>query len=63
VERRRDGEDRRVVTVHLTDGGRDLVGEVFPRVVEVLVDAFSALSAREQRQLAALCRRLGTAES
>jgi MarR family transcriptional regulator, 2-MHQ and catechol-resistance regulon repressor len=63
VERRRDGEDRRVVTVHLTDSGRDLVGEVFPRVVEVLVDAFSALSAREQQQLAALCRRLGTAES
>jgi MarR family 2-MHQ and catechol resistance regulon transcriptional repressor len=63
VERRRDGEDRRVVTVHLTDSGRDLVREVFPRVVEVLVDAFSALSAGEQQQLAALCRRLGTAES
>jgi MarR family 2-MHQ and catechol resistance regulon transcriptional repressor len=63
VERRRDGEDRRVVTVQLTDSGRDLVREVFPRVVEVLVDAFSALSATEQQQLAVLCRRLGTAES
>lgn len=63
VERRRDGSDRRVVTVHLTDSGGTLVKEVFPRVVEVLVEAFSTLSAREQEQLAALCRRLGTAES
>jgi MarR family 2-MHQ and catechol resistance regulon transcriptional repressor len=63
VERRRDREDRRVVTIHLTDHGRELVRDVFPRVVEVLVDAFSALSATEQLQLAALCRRLGTAES
>lgn len=63
VERRRDRDDRRVVTVHLTDSGRDLVRAAFPRVVEVLVDAFSALSAREQQQLAALCRRLGTSQS
>jgi MarR family 2-MHQ and catechol resistance regulon transcriptional repressor len=63
VERRREGDDRRVVTVHLTDSGRDLVREVFPPVVEVLVDAFSALSARQQEQLAALCRRLGTSQS
>jgi MarR family 2-MHQ and catechol resistance regulon transcriptional repressor len=62
VERRRDREDRRVVTIHLTDHGGELVREVFPRVVEVLVDAFSALSAGEQQQLAALCRRLGTSE-
>jgi MarR family 2-MHQ and catechol resistance regulon transcriptional repressor len=62
VERRRDREDRRVVTIHLTDHGRELVRDVFPRVVEVLVDAFSALSAGEQQQLAALCRRLGTSE-
>jgi MarR family 2-MHQ and catechol resistance regulon transcriptional repressor len=63
VERRRDGGDRRVVRVYVTDGGDQLVREVFPRVVEVLVEAFSTLSAKEQEQLAALCRRLGTAES
>jgi MarR family 2-MHQ and catechol resistance regulon transcriptional repressor len=63
VERRRDGVDRRVVTVHLTATGRELVREVFPRVVEVLMQAFSNLSAREQEQLAALCRRLGGAQS
>ncbi|MCU0234382.1 MAG: MarR family transcriptional regulator [Thermoanaerobaculales bacterium] len=63
VERRRGGDDRRVVTVHLTDRGGDLVHEVFPRVVGVLVGAFSALSAKEQEQLGALCRRLGRSRS
>jgi len=61
VERRRDGGDRRIVTVHLTDGGDTLVREVFPRVADVLVGALSVLKAKEQEQLAALCRRLGTA--
>ena len=63
VERRRDGDDRRIVTVHLTKVGEKLVREVFPRVVDALVSAFSVLSAKDQEQLAALCRRLGTAES
>ena len=63
VERKREGDDRRVVTVHLTKSGEQLIREVFPRVVGVLVGAFSALTASDQKQLAALCRRLGTAES
>jgi DNA-binding MarR family transcriptional regulator len=61
VERQRDGGDRRIVTVHLTDGGDTLVREVFPRVADVLAGALSVLKAKEQEQLAALCRRLGTA--
>jgi len=63
VERRRDGDDRRMVTIHLTDPGRELVREVFPRVAGVLEEAFSTLSAKEQDQLGALCRRLGGTES
>ena len=63
VERQREGNDRRVVTVHLTKNGEKLIRDVFPRVVTVLVEAFSALTASDQDQLAALCRRLGTAES
>jgi MarR family 2-MHQ and catechol resistance regulon transcriptional repressor len=61
VERRRDGSDRRIVTVHLTEEGEALVREVFPRVVGALVGAFSGLTAGDQNQLAALCLRLGTA--
>jgi MarR family 2-MHQ and catechol resistance regulon transcriptional repressor len=60
VERRREGDDRRVVTVHLTESGEELVRRVFPMVVNALVSAFSVLSAKEHNQLAALCRRLGT---
>ena len=63
VERRRKGDDRRVVTVHLTTSGEQLVRKVFPMVVDALVNAFSVLSARDQNQLATLCRRLGTAEA
>ena len=63
VERWREGDDRRVVTVHLTKSGEKLIRKVFPIVVDTLVRAFSALSAKEQNELAALCRRLGTAES
>jgi MarR family 2-MHQ and catechol resistance regulon transcriptional repressor len=61
VERRREGGDRRVVTVHLTSDGKELIDEFFPQVVGALVGAFSSLTAGEQNQLAALCRRLGTA--
>jgi len=61
VERRRDGDDRRVVTVHLTLQGERLVGAIFPKVVDALVGAFSVLTAKDQKQLAVLCRRLGTA--
>lgn len=63
VERKREGDDRRVVTVHLTKSGKQLIQGIFPSVVAVLVGGFSALTASEQEQLAALCRRLGTAES
>jgi len=61
VERRRDGDDRRVVTVHLTIRGEQLIRAVFPRVVDAIVGAFSVLTAKDQKQLAALCRRLGKA--
>lgn len=61
VERQRDGDDRRVVTVHLTTRGEQLIRAVFPRVVDAIVGAFSVLTAKDQKQLAALCRRLGKA--
>lgn len=62
VRRQREREDRRLVTVHLTADGERLIREALPRNVEVIVEAFSVLSADEQRQLAALCRTLGLSE-
>lgn len=62
VERRRTPEDRRVATIHLTPEGGRLIRTLFPRHVAALVEAFAVLSAPEQEQLAALCRRLGRQE-
>ncbi len=59
VERRRDEDDRRYVTVHLTDAGRSLIGEVFPGHVQRIVDAMSALDEDELETLGRLCRKLG----
>lgn len=62
VERRRDGEDRRFVAVHLTDAGRTLIRKVFPEVLAAIVADLGALTAREQQELRRLCRKLGRRE-
>lgn len=61
VERQRDGADRRVSRVALTDDGRALLERVFPAHVARVVDAFAALDAHELETLSALLRRLGHA--
>lgn len=59
VERERGTEDRRRVTVRLTAKGRALVEKVFPRHAAKIARSFSVLTAAEQEQLRALCRKLG----
>jgi MarR family 2-MHQ and catechol resistance regulon transcriptional repressor len=59
VERRRDGADRRVVTVHLSSDGRALIEEVFPRHVAAIVNWFAVLGPDEQAGLSDLLVRLG----
>ena len=63
VRRERGREDRRVVHVHLTAVGRRLISKVFPQHLERMVEAFSALSVREQEDLARLCRKLGLGQA
>lgn len=63
VERRRDGSDRRVVTVNLTRAGEQLIRSALPSNVAVIVESLAVLNAREQLQLAALCRKLGRQEA
>jgi len=63
VERHRDPEDRRCVVVHLTEAGRDLMRGILPHHVATVVKEISVLTLEEQAQLAALCRKLGLAES
>ena len=59
VERRRCTEDRRVVYIHLTDAGREMLASILPGHVDGVVSAFSVLSEEEQVALGGLLRRLG----
>ncbi|MCC7138843.1 MAG: MarR family transcriptional regulator [Planctomycetes bacterium] len=59
VRRERRPENRKFVTVHLTEEGRALVRRVFPRHVEAVVRELSILSAAEQETLGRLLRTLG----
>ncbi|SHJ37598.1 MarR family transcriptional regulator, 2-MHQ and catechol-resistance regulon repressor [Malonomonas rubra DSM 5091] len=59
VRRMRAPEDRRRVTVTLTDAGEKLIGRVFPRHAKIVEHEFSVLSADEQEQLATLLKKLG----
>ena len=63
VERRRDPDDRRCITIRLTEAGQQLMQELFPRHVAVVVEEMEVLEREEQRQLAALCRKVGLRET
>ena len=62
VRRARRRDDRRFVTVTLTDRGRRLITDLFPRHVALVVGEMSMLSRREQAELGRLCRLLGRRE-
>ena len=62
VTRKRDPEDRRCITIDLTNSGRKLIEQLFPRHVAIVVKEIGALTRAEQTQLAALCRKLGLAK-
>lgn len=57
--RRRNGEDRRFVSVSLTAKGRRLIRKVFSRHVREIVREFRVLAPDEQELMGRLCRRLG----
>lgn len=59
VRRVRRPDDRRVVDVSLTTGGRKLIEGLFPTHARRITTLFGALSPKQQDELAALCRTLG----
>ena len=59
VERLRSSEDRRFVSVSLTELGQDLIKNIFPLHVSEIVRSLSSLTTAEQHELARLCRKLG----
>jgi MarR family transcriptional regulator, 2-MHQ and catechol-resistance regulon repressor len=62
VERRRNSDDRRYVTVHLTEKGRVRIAALLPHHVSEIVEAFSILTPSEQVELGRLMKRLGVPE-
>jgi DNA-binding MarR family transcriptional regulator len=61
VERTHDEEDRRVVRVGLTDGGRQLIGEMEAGRRKRMTALIGALDARQQRRLLQAVRDLHAA--
>lgn len=59
VARERDPNDRRCVTVTLTEAGRELIATIFPLHVARVTREIGVLSAEEQAQLGVLLRKLG----
>jgi len=59
VRRERDNEDRRYLTVHLTDTGTTLITKVFADVEASIVIEMASLNENEQELLGNLCKKLG----
>lgn len=59
VRRERDEQDRRFISVHLTDKGRRLIQEMFPEHVQLIVEAMSVLTPAELKELERLCKTVG----
>jgi len=62
VRRERTAEDRRYITIHLTNEGQLLIAEVFPRVMATIMEEMGILKEAEQNELGRLCRMLGLKE-
>ena len=58
VRRERHATDRRFITVHLTEQGREVLAAAGPVRAEAIVTLMSELSGDQRVRLARLCRRL-----
>ncbi|MBE0687267.1 MAG: MarR family transcriptional regulator [Anaerolineaceae bacterium] len=59
VHRERAKDDRRKIIVHLTDGGMNLIKDIFPKHVRAIEQQFSVLNTEEKQLLCDLLRKLG----
>lgn len=62
VKRERDTNDRRFISVQLTDKGEDLIKKVFPIHVQNIVNEMSILTEEEQNRLVHYCKKIGLQE-
>ena len=59
VRRIRHEKDRRYFQIELTESGKKVIEDVFPKIMNNLVDNFSVITLEEQKSLADLCKRIG----
>jgi MarR family transcriptional regulator, 2-MHQ and catechol-resistance regulon repressor len=59
VQRVRDSNDRRFLTVHLTTQGSGLIAEVFDTIQRAICGEMTTLVAEELELLGSLCKKLG----
>jgi len=59
VRRERGTEDRRYITVFLTEAGHNLIADIFPRHVATITKEMGVITPEEQRELERVCRILG----
>ena len=59
VTRQQSAEDRRFVSVAITEKGRKLMARIFPVHLERIVGLMNRLSPAQQDELGRLCRKLG----
>ncbi|WP_205747752.1 MarR family winged helix-turn-helix transcriptional regulator [Desulforhopalus sp. IMCC35007] len=57
VVRERFGDDRRRVTVNLTEAGRKLIARVFPRHAEIVAREFNFLTVEDKTALAKILKK------
>lgn len=62
VIRERDKNDRRNFIINLTEPGRKVIGELFPKQLKLISDRFSVLTEKETDTLAKLCKKVGLNE-
>ena len=59
VRRERESDDRRYLTIHLTEEGTTLIAQAFARVEAAIVAEMTPLAEHEQELLGSLCKKLG----
>ncbi len=59
VKRERGLEDRRMITIYLTESGKALIEKVLPQHVASIAKQFEVLSPEEHEQLGEILRKLG----
>jgi len=57
VARRKDQDDRRYYSIHLTEAGKEVISAIFPDHLARINKVMSVLNEKEQKKLGSLCKK------